>query len=61
MEGENSLSKLKEHFAKNEVIHYVTCPYTPQRNGHVERRHRSMVKTGRSLLFCSSIPTTYWL
>lgn len=49
--GELSSAKLKEHLDANGVLHQLTCPYTPQQAGVVERRHRSIVEIDLTLLF----------
>lgn len=52
--------KLKRHFQNSGVLHKYNCPYTPQQAGVVERRHRSIVETGRTMLFHSKMPLKYW-
>ncbi|XP_019250922.1 PREDICTED: uncharacterized protein LOC109229827 [Nicotiana attenuata] len=42
------------------IIHQSSCPYTPQQNGIVERRHRYILDTARALKFQGSIPNRYW-
>jgi len=38
----------------------LTAPYTPQQNGVVERRNRSMMEMARALLKSMKIPGRYW-
>uniref|UniRef100_M1ANG9 Integrase catalytic domain-containing protein n=1 Tax=Solanum tuberosum TaxID=4113 RepID=M1ANG9_SOLTU len=48
-------------FLKNKgIIHEKTCPYTPQQNGVVERKHKYLLETARALLFQSKLPLKYW-
>lgn len=47
-------------FAQNGILHQRSCPYTPQQNGVVERRHRSLMNTARALMFCSGLPMKFW-
>jgi hypothetical protein len=39
---------------------HISCPYTPQQNDLVERRHRHVVELGLTTMFHASIPQTYW-
>jgi hypothetical protein len=43
------------------IIHQISCPYTPQQNGVVERKHRHIVEMGLCLLSQSSLPLSFWL
>jgi GAG-pre-integrase domain len=38
----------------------ISCPYTPQQNGLVERRHRHIVELGLATMFNANIPMQYW-
>ncbi|CAB4272913.1 unnamed protein product [Prunus armeniaca] len=38
----------------------LSCPETPQQNGVVERKHRHIIETARSLLISSSVPSHFW-
>lgn len=41
------------------ILHQISCPYTPQQNGRVERINRHVVEVGLSLLVQSSMPLIY--
>ena len=38
-------------FQSKGIIHQKSCPYTPQQNGVVERKHKYILETARALLF----------
>jgi Reverse transcriptase (RNA-dependent DNA polymerase) len=39
---------------------HLSCPYTPQQNGLVERKHRQVVELGLATMFYAAIPSQYW-
>ncbi|CAA0840091.1 Uncharacterized mitochondrial protein AtMg00710 [Striga hermonthica] len=45
---------------ENGILHQRTCPYTPQQNGVVERKHRSILEVARSLSFQACLPKFLW-
>ncbi|KAL0385511.1 UNVERIFIED_CONTAM: Copia protein [Sesamum radiatum] len=47
-------------FSSLGIAHQKTCPYTPQQNGLVERRHKQLLELARSLIFQAHLPTTFW-
>lgn len=51
---------LKQFFQSKGIIHQTSCSYTPQQNGVVERKHRHLLETARSLYFQSKLPAHYW-
>ena len=52
-------SRLKQFFHGKGVLHQTSCAYIPQQNEVVERKHRHIQETARSLLFQSRIPDQY--
>lgn len=40
--------------------HQKTVPYTPQQNGVVEEKTRSLVKMARCMLYCKGSNKCYW-
>jgi hypothetical protein len=46
--------------AHPEIQFHISCPYTPQQNGLVERKHRQVVELALASMFHASIPTHYW-
>lgn len=42
------------------IIHQKSCTYTPQQNGVVERKHKSLLNTARALRLQASLPLHFW-
>jgi histone deacetylase 1/2 len=42
------------------INHRITCPHTSHQNCTVERRHRSIVETGLTLLSHAKMPLQFW-
>ncbi|XP_019238625.1 PREDICTED: uncharacterized protein LOC109218705 [Nicotiana attenuata] len=47
-------------FSQQGIIHQTTCPHTPQQNGIVERKHRTLLEACKALLFQSKLPVSFW-
>lgn len=47
-------------FQKLGILHQKTCPYTPQENGKVERKHRHLLEVAISLMIQSNFPSKFW-
>lgn len=52
-------SECSSFFSSLGVIHQSSCPYTPQQNGVVERKHRHILDIARSLRFQASLPLNF--
>uniref|UniRef100_A0A251TUQ9 Putative zinc finger, CCHC-type n=1 Tax=Helianthus annuus TaxID=4232 RepID=A0A251TUQ9_HELAN len=48
-------------FEENGTFHRLSCPYTPQQNGRVERKHRHIVETGLAMMFNAKLPSKFWV
>ena len=60
--GGEFTSKLFMTFLRDHGIsHQISCPYTPQQNGVVERKHRHIVAIGLCLLAQSRLPHSFWV
>lgn len=52
----NFLALLNSHG----IIHQKSCPYMPQQNGTVERKHRHLLQVARSLMLQANLPKNLW-
>ena len=59
--GEFVNSKLSSHFLSTGIVHQISCPYTPEQTGMVERRHRIIRELGMTMLFHSNAPLFLWV
>ncbi|GAA0138428.1 transmembrane signal receptor [Lithospermum erythrorhizon] len=50
----------KDFYTSQGIQHQTTCAYTPHQNGVVERKHKHILETARSLLFQSNLPISFW-
>lgn len=46
-------------FQDKGILHQRTCPYIPQQNGIVEKKHKYLLETARALLYQSKLPIRY--
>lgn len=53
LDGEEEFinSKLSSHFLSACIIHQVSYPYTPEKTGMVERRHRTIQELDMTMIF----------
>ncbi|XP_074346758.1 uncharacterized protein LOC141685563 [Apium graveolens] len=50
----------KSFFTAIGITHQTSCPYTPQQNTRVERKHRSVLEIAHSLHFHSGLDLKHW-
>lgn len=58
--GEFTSHEFKLFCEENGIKRHYTAPYTPQQNGVVERRNRTVMEMARSLLKEMKLPTKFW-
>ncbi|XP_075080160.1 uncharacterized protein LOC142165522 [Nicotiana tabacum] len=49
-----------ELFKSHGIIHQSSCPYSPQQNRVVERRHRHILEIARAIKFQGHLPSRSW-
>ncbi|KAK9059981.1 hypothetical protein SSX86_020685 [Deinandra increscens subsp. villosa] len=58
--GEFTSREFADYCALNGIKRLLTAPYSPQQNGTVERRNRSIMNMTRSILKAMGMPLKYW-
>lgn len=58
--GEFMSAKFNQMLDNYGILHQKSCVYTPQQNGIVERKHRTLLDSARALMFQSSLPDKFW-
>ncbi|KAM1741307.1 hypothetical protein ACFX12_011446 [Malus domestica] len=58
--GEYTGHSFKAFLDAKGVEHLISCPYTPQQNGVVERKHRHIVEIAITLLVQAALPIEFW-
>lgn len=59
-EGEFNSLEFTEYCNEHGVKHFTTTPYTPQQNGVVERRNRTIVEMARCMLKSKGVLGDFW-
>ncbi|KAJ0540969.1 putative RNA-directed DNA polymerase [Helianthus annuus] len=58
--GEFTSAEFNKYCKNNGIARQLTAPYSPQQNGVVERRNRTMLSTTRSMLKAMNMPQNFW-
>ncbi|KAH0773131.1 hypothetical protein KY290_010268 [Solanum tuberosum] len=58
--GEFLNSTCHDLFVMHGIIHQRSCPYTPQQNGVVKRKHRHLLETATNIKFQECLPKRFW-
>lgn len=53
-------NEFNEYCEKASIKQHLTAPYTPQQNGVVEQRNRTMKEMARSIMKHMCMPNTCW-
>lgn len=59
-DGGREFRPLYSVFASNGIVHRISCLYTPQQNGRVEKKNKHVVEVGLLFLAQSFLPKSYW-
>ncbi|KAM1941804.1 hypothetical protein ACFX13_029341 [Malus domestica] len=59
--GEFTSSQFNSFLSRYGIFHQYSCPHTPEQNGCVERKHRHLTETARTLLASSRVPHQFWV
>jgi transposase InsO family protein len=57
---EYTSEKFNKFCEKEGIEHQLTAPYTPQQNGVVERKNRTLMEMTRCLLHDKGLPKNLW-
>nr|GEX13210.1 zinc finger, CCHC-type [Tanacetum cinerariifolium] len=58
--GEFTSNEYTKYCKENKIARQLTTPYSPQQNGVVERRNRTVLSTKRSMMKAMKLPLTFW-
>lgn len=58
--GEFCSTEFTNFCASHGIKHQLTTPYTPQQNGVVDRRNRTITEMAQSMLEHRNVPKHFW-
>ncbi|GJS62048.1 putative ribonuclease H-like domain-containing protein [Tanacetum coccineum] len=53
--------EMNQFYEKKGILRQYSVARTPQQNGVIERRNRTLIKAARTMLADSKLPTTFWV
>nr|GFB24625.1 zinc finger, CCHC-type [Tanacetum cinerariifolium] len=53
-------NEFTKYCKENRITRQLTAPYSPQQNGVMERRNRTVLSTTRSMMKVMKLPLTFW-
>lgn len=59
-DGGGVCKPLSVYLSSQSILHCLTCPYTYEQNGIVERKHQHIIEIGLTLLAQASLPLRFW-
>nr|GEX00098.1 ribonuclease H-like domain, reverse transcriptase, RNA-dependent DNA polymerase [Tanacetum cinerariifolium] len=58
--GEFTSNKFTQYCKENGIARQLTAPYSPQQNGVVERKNRTIMSTTRCMMKATNMPQIFW-
>jgi len=58
--GEFTSNEFTQYCKENDIARQLTAPYSPQQNGVVERRNRTIMSTTRCMMKAINMPQNFW-
>nr|GEX09992.1 zinc finger, CCHC-type [Tanacetum cinerariifolium] len=58
--GEFTSNEFTKYCKENGIARQLTTPYSPQQDGVVERRNKTVLSTTRSMIKAMKLPLTFW-
>ncbi|GKE72957.1 zinc finger, CCHC-type containing protein [Tanacetum coccineum] len=58
--GEFTSNEFTQYCKENGIARQLTAPYSPQQNGVVERRNRTIISTTRCMMKETNMPQKFW-
>nr|GEU94492.1 zinc finger, CCHC-type [Tanacetum cinerariifolium] len=58
--GEITSNEFMQYCKENGIARQLTAPYSPQQNGVVERRNRTIMSTTRCMIKATNMPQNFW-
>lgn len=53
--------RFNKHLQEAGIVHHLSCPYTSEKNGTVERCHRVIRELGMTMMLHANVPKHFWV